>query len=111
MGPGGPNMAAIGMFMILILLCAIACWGIAWRLVICTKKIYLLPWYFSHPIAIGCGLITAITYCLLILFSLEYMPFSVREALGFIGVLISVALPVPIAFFVALKKGLLSTPQ
>lgn len=111
MGPGGPNMAAIGMLLVFILPCAVACWGIAWRFVICIKRIALLPWYFSHSIAILCGLLTAITYCSFFVLTLEHMPFSVREVLGFFGVLVLFALPVPISLFVGIKNSYLSKPQ
>lgn len=111
MGPGGPNMAAVGLLMLFILLSAIACWGIVWRFVVCRKRIALLPWYFSHSIAILCGLLSAITYCSFILLTLEYMPFSVWEVLGFFGVLVLFSLPVPISFFVGIRNGYLSKPQ
>jgi len=104
-------MAAIGMLMVFMLFCAIACCGIAWRFIICRKRIVLLPWYFAHPIAILCGLLTAATYCLFILLTMRYTPPSFREVIGLTEVLILFALPVPISLFVGIKKGYFSKSQ
>lgn len=64
MGPGAPDMAGMILLSFTMLAFTVVMWGVSWRAIICTNRIYALRWYYAHPIAMLGGLVSAMILCI-----------------------------------------------